>query len=338
MLTIKLMMIECGEWETARDLHRNLGPKEDREVKLKEHEQRLKTMTTVPWTPGECKAYRRALIKEFLSACNSSKVCDRCGAGRSVVRKDGHAKLFLRGEAVKSRRAQASMLAGIAMGKSALEQVQFDERKDGDSSEEEGPDILQMDDSDDDSEMEEEEEETKSGRKAAATNRLPDKYMAPVEVQMHVRLLWENEGMLAGLIWGKSLGSTVGHQRPFTGRPLEGLGKDGWKLFFWKILPVPPSRFRPPCKNDDGSMTEHPQNHNLSKVCPPSPKDDCDTPYQTLEIYPGAATDHYASYIFFPQVIMLDTRIRDLSKRDSTANDDDAQGAMAKLDSASLAR
>ena len=42
--------------------------------------------------------------------------------------------------------------------------------------------------------------------------------------------------------------------------------KDGWKPFFWRVLAITPSRFRPPSRSDDGSLAEHPQNHNLIKV------------------------------------------------------------------------
>lgn len=128
---------------------------------------------------------------------------------------------------------------------------------------EEGPGIAADDSDEEDSEAEEEDGEgekkgSEEGRGKKGGKRANDKYMAPVEVMMHMKLLWEKEKVLASLLWGRS---------SLRRRGTVGEGDvESWKPYFWKVLPIPPSRFRPPGKNDDGSLSEHPQNSNIAKV------------------------------------------------------------------------
>ncbi len=89
--------------------------------------------------------------------------------------------------------------------------------------------------------------------------------MAPVEVQMHMKLLWEAEPELATLIWDKAAAAVQSSSLLPAEAAMEAMA-DGWKTFFWRVLPISPSRFRPPSRNDDGTLAEHPQNYNVIKI------------------------------------------------------------------------
>ena len=243
---------------------------------LRGTEERVRALPAADWVSGEVKARRRALVKEFLSDVLGCKTCDRCGAPKATVRKDGFTKFFLKGGA--GRRGPST---GVRP-QSALARVRGAGGED---------DAGAADDSEDEEDLSSESDEEEAGqgqgqggkrqqsataaRKGAASKRGEgDKYMAPVEVQMHMKLLWEAEPELATLIWGKASAAAAeaGHEEGEGGsrkrkRPLAWQAdRTGWRTFFWRVLPIAPSRFRPPSRNDDGSMAEHAQNYNIIKI------------------------------------------------------------------------
>lgn len=81
-----------------------------------------------------------------------------------------------------------------------------------------------------------------------------DRFLTPLEIKEHLRLLWENESHICSLIWDiqqekrKSWNQSPSHL-----------------MFFIQSLLVPPSRFRPPNKVN-GLLLEHTQNVLYSKV------------------------------------------------------------------------
>lgn len=82
-----------------------------------------------------------------------------------------------------------------------------------------------------------------------------DKYLTPIEVEVRMKLLWENHFDILGMIWNRSLLSYSTDTSVI----------NAWNLFFMRSIHVPPNRFRPP--SDMGLIkTEHPQNVNLSKI------------------------------------------------------------------------
>jgi DNA-directed RNA polymerase I subunit RPA1 len=86
-----------------------------------------------------------------------------------------------------------------------------------------------------------------------------DKFLAPLEVEARMKLLWGKHRELLHFIWSRAaLLSKSDAIRSTSSSAL-------WQLFFWRTVVVPPSRFRPP--SDLGNLkTEHPQNINLSKI------------------------------------------------------------------------
>lgn len=83
-----------------------------------------------------------------------------------------------------------------------------------------------------------------------------DKYMAPLEVQAQVQLLWSKHTDYLDFVWSRAINS---------GRPRPKADPLGWKLFFNRVVLVPPNRFRPSAKVGESS-SEHPQNLHLSKI------------------------------------------------------------------------
>jgi DNA-directed RNA polymerase I subunit RPA1 len=270
-------LIDAGLLAEAEGLEEKLLRAENREAVVRSTEERVKALPAADWVSGEVKARRRALVKDFLSDVLGCKTCDRCGAPKATVRKDGFTKLFLKG----GRRGTSTGMRS----QSALARV----RGIGGTDPAEGGGDDSAEEDDDYSSDEEDEDEgeghgpgrQQGGKKAGAGGRgagAGDKYMAPVEVQMHMKLLWEAEPELATLIWGKAAAAAAvtaaaavaGEARAPPTQATRALAwqadRGGWRTFFWRVLPVAPSRFRPPSRNDDGSMAEHAQNYNIIKI------------------------------------------------------------------------
>jgi len=84
-----------------------------------------------------------------------------------------------------------------------------------------------------------------------------DRYLMPVEVEAQLRLLWMHHEEMLDFIWLRATGLHRGSSGDTKG--------DGWRMFFTRVVLVPPSRFRPPGKVGD-MIAEHPQNTHLKKV------------------------------------------------------------------------
>lgn len=204
------------------------------------------------------------------------KRCDHCSAIKVALRKDGHTKLFLRtraqGRGDRGSQPRSALQAVRACGPAhiptalppamdgvgsppcdAVLQVHGEgEAKAADDSEPESDDEDEDEDGGDRMDVDEPPASKASSAKAG------DKYMAPSEVASHLQLLWQSQTVLVSLLWGRASSKKAG---------VVGRGdKEGWRPYFWKLLAIPPSRFRPPGRNDDGSLSEHPQNSNIAKV------------------------------------------------------------------------
>ncbi|GAX74019.1 hypothetical protein CEUSTIGMA_g1469.t1 [Chlamydomonas eustigma] len=100
---------------------------------------------------------------------------------------------------------------------------------------------------------------------------LRPKYMTPLEVEEIMKRLWSNECDLLRLIYAAELGSLDGSLSDQQGKS-RGLAKaalakskEGYRMFFVRVLPVAPNKFRPPSKVGE-EMFEHAQNVILSKI------------------------------------------------------------------------
>jgi DNA-directed RNA polymerase I subunit RPA1 len=94
----------------------------------------------------------------------------------------------------------------------------------------------------------------------------------PWETEAQIKLLWRNEAAILDFIWARALGSRAAPAATTTAAAAtdQSRGKSvadscGWKLFFSRVVLVPPNRFRPSAKIGE-AMSEHPQNIHLSRI------------------------------------------------------------------------
>ena len=83
-----------------------------------------------------------------------------------------------------------------------------------------------------------------------------ERVMVPEECRAHLRLLFANERTLCSLIFGRH-----GPLSPTT----NGLSVASADMFFLDVVPVSPTRFRPPAKMGE-TLLENPHNSLLTKV------------------------------------------------------------------------
>ncbi|KAH7930704.1 beta and beta-prime subunits of DNA dependent RNA-polymerase [Leucogyrophana mollusca] len=84
-----------------------------------------------------------------------------------------------------------------------------------------------------------------------------ERVMAPEECRAHLRRLFRNAPVICSLLFGR--------HGPFAPISPEGLSLASADMFFLEVVPVPPTRFRPPAKMGE-TLFEHPQNELLAKV------------------------------------------------------------------------
>jgi DNA-directed RNA polymerase beta' subunit len=84
-----------------------------------------------------------------------------------------------------------------------------------------------------------------------------ERVVAPEECRAHLRQLFRNEAMMCSLLFGR--------HGPFAPISKDQLSLASADMFFLDVIPVAPTRFRPPAKLGE-VLFEHPQNELLSKV------------------------------------------------------------------------
>jgi DNA-directed RNA polymerase beta' subunit len=94
-----------------------------------------------------------------------------------------------------------------------------------------------------------------NGRVKSARGR-NERIMAPEECRAHLRLLFANEATLCSLIFGRH-----GPLSPV----VDGLSVASADMFFMDVVPVSPTRFRPPAKMGE-TLFENPHNELLTKM------------------------------------------------------------------------
>jgi len=94
-----------------------------------------------------------------------------------------------------------------------------------------------------------------NGRVKSARGR-NERIMAPEECRAHLRLLFANETTLCSLIFGRH-----GPMSPV----VNGLSVASADMFFMDVVPVSPTRFRPPTKMGE-TLFENPHNELLTKM------------------------------------------------------------------------
>ncbi|KAF9653451.1 beta and beta-prime subunits of DNA dependent RNA-polymerase [Thelephora ganbajun] len=205
---------------------------------------------------------KKEVITEFLKYAMLKK-CANCSAFGHTFRKEGHTKI-IEYELTKKQKdihnmleiRRPSVLSSIPTGNSS---GQGPKRGDSDvevsdaESERGGPTA-----SDEEQEQERNEQPAKSasGKIKGARGR-NERVVAPEEVRAHLRRLYANEVVMCSLLFGRH-------------GPFAKLSKGGYSLasadmFFMEVIPVTPTRFRPPAKLGD-TLFEHPQNELLTRL------------------------------------------------------------------------
>lgn len=95
-----------------------------------------------------------------------------------------------------------------------------------------------------------------SGKVKTARGR-NERVMPPEECRAHLRRLFRNESVMCSLLFGQ--------HGPFSPLTQHNLSLASADMFFLEVIPVSPTRFRPPAKMGE-MLFEHPQNELLAKV------------------------------------------------------------------------
>ena len=152
------------------------------------------------------------------------------------------------------------------------------------------------DSDEEDENVEENDDEMEVDDEGEASYSDSDRYLVPIEVEAQLRLLWLKNQEILDFIWLRALhGDDSAHkiqtallQQQYlkgnrhhasnhnsssmtpsgkgriSAKPVE-MESEGWKMFFTRVVLVPPNKFRPPGKVGD-MVAEHPQNTHLKKV------------------------------------------------------------------------
>lgn len=182
---------------------------------------------------------REKLTAEFFKGLKAK--CENCGAISPGLRQDAKAKIFLKGLSARSRKVNRSKNLTVT---SALDTMH------GNLS---GDERMGSDDSDDSDDSDSDAGTSKFANTEDTSSR--SKFLPPLEVQSQLQLMWKNEDGLMELLYGDRSVASGRVTAP----------ADGWRKFFLNVIPVAPSRFRPPVFLGDKQF-EHAQNTYLSKI------------------------------------------------------------------------
>ena len=174
--------------------------------------------------------FRRLLVNEFLKYCSTGvKTCPYCSAPVRAVRQENHVRIFLKPLA---RKNAGSWVAAYKKEMRRQKEV-METRESGEETGEPGGSS---------SDHEEEDTATKLAESLKDSRVTSEKctkqqFVSPLEVQEHIKALWDNQDLLMNAIFGYVKAEVVG-----------GCGSGGRStanMFFLNVVPVPPSRFRP---------------------------------------------------------------------------------------------
>ncbi|ETV70991.1 hypothetical protein H257_13721 [Aphanomyces astaci] len=202
---------------------------------------------SLPRNARSVEVERDGIIASFLKGMTNK--CENCEAHSPSLRQDSNAKIFLKPLSLRSIKHNQSRAVRLS---SAFDSLSKFSTKGGGSNTNDNDD-----DSDDegiiDSDDEDGDKVTTADHQGGA-----NQYLAPLEVMSQIQLLWKHEEGLLELMWGNRL--VANGRSPDSAAPL-----DGWRKFFLQVIPVAPSRFRPPVIMGD-SLFEHAQNIYLAKI------------------------------------------------------------------------
>ncbi|KAF9491362.1 beta and beta-prime subunits of DNA dependent RNA-polymerase [Pleurotus eryngii] len=214
---------------------------------------------------GQVYQARKQLIAEFLKTTTLNKCHNEgCFAPAYTFRKEGHTKII----EYDLTKKQKNSLQGLKrpnvlreeklFGDLPTKEVDGNTDQDGDvEMDVDGPESS-PEPSDDEGEPTDPAALPKSASGMVKTARgRAERVVIPEECRAHLRRLFRREALICSLLYGRH-----GHFAPLTPAGFSLASPD---IFFIDVIPITPTRFRPPAKMND-TLFEHPQNELLSKV------------------------------------------------------------------------
>lgn len=204
---------------------------------------------------GHCKQLLEELIKEFQKDSTAGRKCENCEATCYNYRKDGSTKIFRKPMDIKYRRSNAALKLRVTSALEAEKKIVKRLEKEARKREAAEESLVDTDDDDEDmSSVDGGDDEEEEGEELVEVEK--EKYLVPLEVEAQIRLLWLQHPETMDFVWGRAFRTTSNAYKD---------PKQGWKLFFIRMLLVAPNRFRPAAKVGEAS-SEHPQNYHLMKI------------------------------------------------------------------------
>ncbi|KAI0065920.1 beta and beta-prime subunits of DNA dependent RNA-polymerase [Artomyces pyxidatus] len=209
---------------------------------------------------------RKDVIMDFHKSSMTKKCQNRdCGAVGYTYRKEGHTKIVEYDLTAKQKALIEAM--GVKRPNVLLRQQRYSETGDDHShaDDDEDSDMSDAEPAGEVTFTDDEEVPTKEkdSLPRAANGRLKttrgrnERIVSPEECRAHLRRLFQKERVLLSLIFGR--------HGPLSPINRQGLSVASADMFFMDVLPVAPTRFRPPAKMGE-ILFEHPQNELLAKV------------------------------------------------------------------------
>ncbi|EIW82067.1 beta and beta-prime subunits of DNA dependent RNA-polymerase [Coniophora puteana RWD-64-598 SS2] len=207
---------------------------------------------------------RKDIISDFMRTA-MIRQCKNCGAHGFTFRKEGHTKVieYDLTPKQKSQHAYSGLKRPRVLDLAPVPNHSDINHMDVDSasseSEGEGEPIL----SEDNDEPPNVAKPSEDHQARAVNGKIKGKrgrnerLMPPEECRAHIRRLFKNESTLCSLLYGR--------HGPFAPLTPTGLSLASADMFFMEVVPVPPTRFRPPVRMGE-TLFEHQQNELLSKV------------------------------------------------------------------------
>jgi DNA-directed RNA polymerase I subunit RPA1 len=192
---------------------------------------------------------RKELIQACVQDCKRAKRCEHCGCYNPKIRQDSANKIFQveLSKQYKKRNAQDGIKLVSALTKKKDNNYDSDdsahERRARDLTE--GSDVEE----DDEEDSEEGDSEVDDNDEDRPTTSKQDKFMHPAEIEAQLARTWKIDPFLCNCLFGGGPSTDV----------------NGYKIFFLRAVPVPPSRFRP-AMHLNGMSVEHSQTQYLSKM------------------------------------------------------------------------
>ncbi|KZS97882.1 beta and beta-prime subunits of DNA dependent RNA-polymerase [Sistotremastrum niveocremeum HHB9708] len=253
----KLRLLErglLGESQSLDDLQMKAGQKEgeDAEETFENFEKRVNLYVMVHLMRAaergrdnykDTVVYkaRKDLMDQFFKDVNTKK-CRNCGAHGYTFRKEGHTKIIEYDLSDKNK----AQNEGAGFRRRNVLHVQAEDDED-----------VEMSYGDMHKTAEGDNLPRASNGKVKSSRGRNERVVVPEEVRAHLRILFQKESDICSILFGR-------HGRVITrnGESWKDVSAD---IFFMEVLPVSPTRFRPPAKLGE-TMFEHPQNELLNKV------------------------------------------------------------------------